>query len=61
MAQQLPERPFLIFDGDCSFCRVWVEYWKQMTDGVLYVPYQEIGEQPIHLQGICRPLTRPPA
>ena len=45
MVQQPPERPFLIFDGDCSFCRVWVEYWKSITDGVLYVPYQEIGDR----------------
>jgi predicted DCC family thiol-disulfide oxidoreductase YuxK len=45
MVQQPPERPFLIFDGDCSFCRVWVEYWKSITDGVLYVPYQEIGNR----------------
>jgi lipase maturation factor 1 len=45
MVQQPPDRPFLIFDGDCSFCRAWVEYWKSITDGVLYVPYQEIGDR----------------
>ena len=45
MVQQPPERTFLIFDGECSFCRVWVEHWKQITDGVLYVPYQEIGDR----------------
>jgi predicted DCC family thiol-disulfide oxidoreductase YuxK len=45
MVQQPPERPFLIFDGECSFCRAWVEYWKQLTEGVLYVPYQEIGDR----------------
>jgi len=45
MVQQPPERPVLIFDGDCSFCRAWVEYWKSITDGVLYVPYQEIGDR----------------
>jgi lipase maturation factor 1 len=45
MVQQPPERPILIFDGDCSFCRAWVEHWKQLTDGVLYVPYQEIGNR----------------
>ena len=45
MVQQPPERSFLIFDGECSFCRVWVEYWKQLTDGVRYVPYQEIGDR----------------
>ena len=41
MQQQLPE---LVFDGDCSFCRAWVEYWKQITGNrVIYVPYQELG------------------
>jgi predicted DCC family thiol-disulfide oxidoreductase YuxK len=45
MVQQPPERPFLIFDGQCSFCRAWVEYWKNITDAVLYVPYQEIGDR----------------
>lgn len=43
MQQQLPE---LVFDGDCSFCRAWVGYWKQITGNrVIYVPYQEIGDR----------------
>jgi predicted DCC family thiol-disulfide oxidoreductase YuxK len=34
-------RPVLVFDGDCSFCRLWVGYWKSLTgDRVEYVPYQ---------------------
>jgi len=38
-------RPLLVFDGDCSFCRIWVDYWKQRTgDKVDYAPYQEVGE-----------------
>jgi predicted DCC family thiol-disulfide oxidoreductase YuxK len=46
MVQQLPERPILVFDGDCSFCRAWVEYWKQNTaDRVFYAPYQQIGDR----------------
>jgi predicted DCC family thiol-disulfide oxidoreductase YuxK len=33
--------PLLIFDGDCGFCRIWVEYWKRLTgDLVAYGPYQ---------------------
>jgi hypothetical protein len=28
MIQQLPDRPCVIFDGDCSFWRAWIEYWK---------------------------------
>jgi lipase maturation factor 1 len=46
MVQDVPERPILVFDGDCSFCRAWVEYWKQITaDRVFYVRYQEIGDR----------------
>jgi len=34
-------RPVLVFDGDCSFCRIWIGYWKKLTgDKVEYVPYQ---------------------
>jgi len=37
------DRPLLVFDGDCSFCRAWVEYWQRLTgERVLYAPYQEI-------------------
>jgi predicted DCC family thiol-disulfide oxidoreductase YuxK len=40
------DRPTLVFDGECSFCRVWVEYWQRLTgERVLYMPYQEIGER----------------
>ncbi len=36
-----PQRPLLVFDGDCSFCRIWIGYWKKLTgDKVEYVPYQ---------------------
>ena len=37
------DRPVLGFDGDCAFCRAWVEYWQRLTgEQVLYTPYQEI-------------------
>jgi predicted DCC family thiol-disulfide oxidoreductase YuxK len=26
-----PERPLAVFDGDCGFCRQWVERWKART------------------------------
>ena len=36
-----PARPTLVFDGDCSFCRLWVDYWHSLTgDSVEYVPHQ---------------------
>ena len=32
--------PLLVFDGDCGFCRYWVEYWRQLTgERVNYRPY----------------------
>ncbi len=38
--------PLLIFDGECDFCRIWVEYWKRLTgDRVAYAPYQEAASQ----------------
>src|SRR5690242_20091415 len=47
MAQTRPrERPLVIFDGKCSFCRIWIEYWKQLTgDRVDYAPSQEVRDQ----------------
>lgn len=37
-----PERPLIVFDGDCGFCRQWVRRWKGMTgDRIDYRPYQE--------------------
>lgn len=36
------ETPVLLFDGDCGFCRYWVERWRLHTgDQVDYRPYQE--------------------
>jgi predicted DCC family thiol-disulfide oxidoreductase YuxK len=46
MAEDSPQRPFLVFDGKCSFCGVWIEYWKRLTgDQVQYAPYQEVAGQ----------------
>ncbi len=36
-----PEKPVLIYDGDCGFCRRWIARWKQSTgERVEYVPLQ---------------------
>ncbi len=41
-----PDRPLLVFDGDCSFCRAWVDYWQRFTgDQLDYAPYQELDER----------------
>ena len=35
--------PLLIFDGDCGFCRIWIEFWKQLTgERIAYAPYQQV-------------------
>jgi len=37
-----PDRPLLIFDGDCGFCRRWIVRWKALTaDAVDYVESRE--------------------
>ncbi len=38
--------PLLVFDGDCTFCRTWIGYWRQLTgDAIAYAPYQEVAER----------------
>ena len=40
-----PPKPLLIWDGDCDFCRLWIERWREMTAGkVDYTTYQEAGD-----------------
>ncbi|MBI4061872.1 MAG: lipase maturation factor family protein [Elusimicrobia bacterium] len=37
----MKDRPVLVFDGDCGFCRLWIERWRGATgDAVEYAPYQ---------------------
>lgn len=41
-----PDKPLLVFDGDCGFCRFWIERWRSVTgDRVDYAPYQEIARR----------------
>jgi predicted DCC family thiol-disulfide oxidoreductase YuxK len=40
-----PPKPLMIWDGECHFCRRWIERWREITAGeVEYAPYQEIAE-----------------
>jgi predicted DCC family thiol-disulfide oxidoreductase YuxK len=33
----------MLYDGDCGFCRHWIEKWRRITGGrVRYAPYQEV-------------------
>jgi predicted DCC family thiol-disulfide oxidoreductase YuxK len=44
MPENSTDRPLLVFDGECPFCRAWVDYWKRLTgDCIDYAPYQEVG------------------
>jgi len=37
-----PPKPLMIWDGDCHFCKRWIERWREVTAGkVDYATYQE--------------------
>ena len=41
-----PTKPLLIWDGECHFCRLWIERWREITSGkVDYATYQEGAHQ----------------
>ena len=41
-----PPKPLLIWDGECLFCRHWIERWRDMTAGqVDYATSQEVAEK----------------
>src|SRR5262245_32014415 len=38
-----PPKPLMIWDGDCHFCKRWIERWREITAGkVDYATYQEM-------------------
>jgi predicted DCC family thiol-disulfide oxidoreductase YuxK len=41
-----PTKPLLIWDGECDFCRLWIERWQVITAGrVDYASYQEVADR----------------
>jgi predicted DCC family thiol-disulfide oxidoreductase YuxK len=37
-----PAKPVMIFDGDCGFCRFWIERWRRQSGGSIeYTASQE--------------------
>ncbi|HET9253401.1 MAG TPA: DUF393 domain-containing protein, partial [Candidatus Eisenbacteria bacterium] len=37
------EKPLLVYDGDCDFCRRWVNRWRRaFRDRVNVAPYQSV-------------------
>jgi predicted DCC family thiol-disulfide oxidoreductase YuxK len=46
IVERPPERPLVIYDGDCGFCRTWIARWRERTgDGVDYEPSQEVASR----------------
>jgi predicted DCC family thiol-disulfide oxidoreductase YuxK len=40
-----PSKPLLLWDGECDFCRLWIERWKEITAGKIdYASSQEAAE-----------------
>ncbi|MFQ5749259.1 MAG: lipase maturation factor family protein, partial [Planctomycetota bacterium] len=45
-AEIIPEKPLLLFDGACGFCRRWVNRWKGwFGDRIEILPFQEAGNR----------------
>ncbi|PYI58611.1 MAG: hypothetical protein DMC60_12420, partial [Verrucomicrobia bacterium] len=41
-----PFKPLLIWDGECDFCRLWIERWHFITaEEVDYATYQEVADR----------------
>ncbi len=41
-----PTKPLMIWDGECHFCRRWIERWREITAGeVDYATYQEAADR----------------
>src|SRR6266436_8415467 len=41
-----PTKPVLIWDGECHFCRRWIERWREITaDAVDYETSQNVAER----------------
>src|SRR6059036_3159616 len=41
-----PPKPLMIWDGECHFCKMWIERWREITAGkVDYATYQQAAHQ----------------
>jgi lipase maturation factor 1 len=41
-----PPKPLMIWDGECLFCKMWIERWREITAGkVDYATYQQAASQ----------------
>jgi len=40
------QKPVLVWDGECGFCKYWVTRWKKISNGAIdFEPYQIASEQ----------------
>src|SRR5262245_29258878 len=40
------DKPLLVYDGDCGFCRAWVVRWIRMVRHKIdHAPYQEVANR----------------
>ena len=36
----------MVYDGDCKFCKLWIERWREITAGAVdYEPFQEVADR----------------
>jgi predicted DCC family thiol-disulfide oxidoreductase YuxK len=46
LVRAAPPKPLLIFEGNCHFCRRWIERWRELTAGAVeYAPSQEVAQR----------------
>lgn len=46
MTGSVSNPPVLVYDGDCSFCRFWINAWQARTGNrVVYAPYQQVASR----------------
>jgi predicted DCC family thiol-disulfide oxidoreductase YuxK len=39
-------KPVLIYDGHCGFCRIWLDYWRQLAgDRIEYLASQDVADR----------------
>src|SRR5438105_4387967 len=42
----MSHNPLVLYDGHCGFCRMWIQYWNQLTENrVDYAPSQDEGHR----------------
>ncbi len=39
-------KPILIYDGECAFCRYWIGRWRVLTgERIEYTPFQQVASR----------------